>query len=107
MLVYFALADAIFFCVTRRQTPDPSQWNIGGVGSSGVGHVHFMLFVQLFPRWQRENQPTQRQIPVEYGLKALKFNCIYFSENKLFEGMPFFKGMHMKNGHNSASNGSF
>ena len=22
--------------------PDASQWNIGGVGSSGVGHVYFM-----------------------------------------------------------------
>ena len=24
------------------QTPDASQWNIGGVGSSGVGYVYFM-----------------------------------------------------------------
>ena len=23
-------------------TPDASQWNIGGIGSSGVGHVYFM-----------------------------------------------------------------
>ena len=23
-------------------SPDASQWNIGGVGSSGVGHVYFM-----------------------------------------------------------------
>ena len=30
-----------------------------------------MLFVQLFPPWQRENQPTQRQIPVEYRLKRV------------------------------------
>ena len=32
-------------------TPDASQWNIGGVGSSGVGagvgHVHFMLFMSI------------------------------------------------------------
>ena len=31
--------------------PDASQWNIGGVGSSGVGagvgHVHFMLFMSI------------------------------------------------------------
>ena len=47
MLVYFALADA-FFCVTRRQTPDASQWNIGGVGFSGVGHVHFMYISCTF-----------------------------------------------------------
>ena len=32
-----------------------SQWNIGGVGSSGVGHVYFMLFVHHFPRWLPEN----------------------------------------------------
>ena len=38
------------------QTPNPSQWNIGGIKSSGVGssdvgariqHVHFMLFVSI------------------------------------------------------------
>ena len=33
------------------QTPNASQWNIGGVGSCGVGacigHVHFMLFVSI------------------------------------------------------------
>ena len=29
-----------------------------------------MLFVHLFLRWQRENKPTQRQIPVEYRLNA-------------------------------------
>ena len=64
MLVYFALADAIF-CVTRRQTPDAklkfvlaptptpdaSQWNIGCVGSLAfglcVGHVHFIFFVLI------------------------------------------------------------
>ena len=34
-------------------------------------HVDFTLFVHLFPRWQRENQPTQRQIPVEYRLNNL------------------------------------
>ena len=32
-------------------TPDASQWNIGGVGPSGigagVGHVHFMLFMSI------------------------------------------------------------
>ena len=34
-------------------TPDASQWNIGGVGPSGVragvGHVHFMLFMSKWP----------------------------------------------------------
>ena len=42
---------------------------------SCIFHVCFMLFVHLFPRWQRESQPTQRQIPVEYRLKA------YFTPN--------------------------
>ena len=45
MLVYFGVLP----------TPDASQWNIGGVGSSGIGHVYFMLFVHHFPRWLREN----------------------------------------------------
>ena len=29
-------------------TPDASQWNIGGVGSSGVGHVYFMSISCIF-----------------------------------------------------------
>ena len=32
-------------------TPNANQWNIGGIGFSGVGarvgHVHFMLFVSI------------------------------------------------------------
>ena len=77
MLVYFALGNALFSRFTRRVLPDAfyptrftrrvlpdafyptrftrrvlpdaSQWNIGGVGPSGVmagvGHVHFIFFV--------------------------------------------------------------
>ena len=30
------------FALPPTPTPDASQWNIGGVGSSGVGHVYFM-----------------------------------------------------------------
>ena len=30
------------FALAPTPTPDASQWNIGGVGSSGVGHVYFM-----------------------------------------------------------------
>ena len=76
MLVYFALGDTNFL---RRPTPTPdsSQWNIGGVGSLALAmyilcifHVYFMLFVHHFLRWLSENWPTQRQITVEYGLKA-------------------------------------
>ena len=45
-------------------TPTPSQWNIGGVGSSGIGHIYFMyiscslyfmLFGHHFPRWLCDN----------------------------------------------------
>ena len=38
-------------CVTPTPTPDASQWNICGVGPSGVGagvgHVHFMMFMSI------------------------------------------------------------
>ena len=63
MLVSFALGDANFLRFTRcvlpdalyptrfirRVLPDASQWNIGGVGPSGlgagIGHVHFIFLV--------------------------------------------------------------
>ena len=36
-------------CIPPTPTPDASQWNIGGIGPSGVGagvgHVHFIFFV--------------------------------------------------------------
>ena len=41
----------IQFALPPRQTPNASQWYIGGGGFSGsgarVGHVHFMLFVSI------------------------------------------------------------
>ena len=30
------------FALPPTPTPDASQWNIGGIGSSGVGHIYFM-----------------------------------------------------------------
>ena len=44
------LSDAFYLTrFIRRVLPDASQWNIGGVGPSGVGagveHVHFIFFV--------------------------------------------------------------
>ena len=36
---------------------------------SSIFHVYFMLFVHHFLHWLSKNWPTQRQIPVEYGLK--------------------------------------
>ena len=54
------------FALPPTQTPDASQWNIGGVGSPTqnfrVGHVHFICV----------GHPTQTQFPVEYGLLRCK-----------------------------------
>ena len=53
MLVYFGVTPTpiLKFALPPTPTPDASQWNIGGVGPSGVGagvgHVHFMLFMSI------------------------------------------------------------
>ena len=36
------------FALPPTPTPDASQWNIGGIGSSGVGHVYFMYISCIF-----------------------------------------------------------
>ena len=36
------------FALPPTPTPVASQWNIGGVGSSGVGHVYFMYISCMF-----------------------------------------------------------
>ena len=36
------------FALPPTPTPDASPWNIGGVGSSGVGHVYFMYISCTF-----------------------------------------------------------
>ena len=36
------------FALPPTPTPDASQWNIGGVGSSGIGHVYFMYISCIF-----------------------------------------------------------
>ena len=54
---------------TPTPTPDASQWDIGGVGPSGVGagvgpctfHIFCVDFICVW--WS-----TQTQYPVEYGL---------------------------------------
>ena len=48
------------FSPTRN--PNASQWNIGGVGSSGVGHVYFMYISCIF------HVHFIMQFSVEYGL---------------------------------------
>ena len=46
----FALAPTqnLKFALAPTPTPDVSQWNIGGVGSSGIGHVYFMYISCIF-----------------------------------------------------------
>ena len=45
------LTPNLKFALPPTPTPNASQWNIGGVGPSGVGagvgHVHFRLFVSI------------------------------------------------------------
>ena len=75
MLVYFALADAIFW---RYPTPNPRRqpveyrWQWVFWRWPCTFHVHFMYIscclCNFFRVGNTENQPTQRQIPVEYGL---------------------------------------
>ena len=36
------------FALPPTPTPDASQWNIGGIGSSGIGHVYFMYISCIF-----------------------------------------------------------
>ena len=75
MLVYFALGDAnflrrpctfLFLCVDffalgSKRKPN-SQWNISGVGPSGVGagvgHVHFMFFVLISFAFCSQRKPS-------------------------------------------------
>ena len=61
------------FALPPTPTPDASQWNIGGVGSSGVGAGvgHFMLFMSIHLR----RAPNAN--PFFGGIWALKFSCIY------------------------------
>ena len=78
MLVSLALGDANISRFTRRVLPDAfyptrfirrvlpdaSQWNIGGVGPSGVGagvgHVHFIFFVSISFAFCSRRKPVFR-----------------------------------------------
>ena len=65
------------FALPPTPTPDASQWNIGGVGSSGVGAGvgHFMLFMSI-----SFASGTQRK-PVFWwnmGFKVFLYIYIYF-----------------------------
>ena len=83
MLVYFAIADAIFLC-SRRQTPDAkpkicvspdanpdaSQWNIGGVGSQrkilALAMYIFFFLCRFHSRW------VANANPISSGIWALR-----------------------------------
>ena len=55
------------FALPPTPTPDASQWNIGGVGPSGVGagvgHVHFMLFMSIYFA-----SDTQRKLVFQWNM---------------------------------------
>ena len=36
------------FAFSPMRNPNANQWNIGGVGSSGIGHVYFMYISCIF-----------------------------------------------------------
>ena len=89
MLVYFGVTPDANpkICVT----PDASQWNIGGVGLSGVGagvgHVHFM-----YVNFICVGHPTQTRFSVEYGLKC---SChMSIRPKKIHIALPQSKGPH-------------
>ena len=50
-------------------TPDASQWNIGRVGPSGVGHVHFRLFVSISFAFRSQHK---RSFQWNMGFRLLK-----------------------------------
>ena len=62
------------FALPSTPTPDASQWNIGGVGPSGVGagvgHVHFMLFMSI-----SFASGTQRKLIFQWNM-GLKHNAL-------------------------------
>ena len=58
------------FALPPTGSPNASQWNIGCLGSSGIGarigHVHFRLFVSILFAFGSQRK---RGFSVEYGLK--------------------------------------
>ena len=50
------------FALPLTPTSDASQWNIGGVGSpgvgAGVGHVHFKIFVLISFAFGSQRKPS-------------------------------------------------
>ena len=60
--VALAPTQNLKFALAPTPTPDASQWNIGGVGPSGVGavvgHVHFMFFVLISFAFCSQRKPS-------------------------------------------------
>ena len=74
----FALPNAkpptsnLKFALAPMPNPDASQWNIGCVGSSGVGHVYFMYISCMFHTLATRKLANAN--PVSSGIWALGDN---------------------------------
>ena len=68
------------FALAPTPTPDASQWNIGGIGPSGVGagvgHVHFIFFCRFHLRLVVNANPVSSGIWAlsVHGGSALRFS---------------------------------
>ena len=69
------------FALLPTPTPDASQWNIGGVGPSGVGagvgHVHFMLFMSI-----SFASGTQRKLVFQWNMGFHLFRGVQVLEDR-------------------------
>ena len=61
-------------------SPDASQWNIGGVGPSGVGtgvgHVHFLFFVLISFAFCSQRKPSFQW---NMGFNIMHFIALHLS----------------------------
>ena len=66
------------FALAPTPTPDASQWNIGGIGPSGVGagirHVHFMFFVLISFAFCSQPEKDQNNSEIDPILAPTRHN---------------------------------
>ena len=77
------------FALPPTPSPDASQWNIGGVGPSGVGagvgHVHFMLFMSI-----SFASGTQRKLVFQWNMGLNMFTVLpSLSAAQFFLSTPY------------------
>ena len=60
----------------QTRTPNASQWNIGDVGSSGVGHTLAMYISYCLCQFHLRWVPNANAFSVEYGLKVNRMENI-------------------------------